>query len=1196
MKKLFSVIFHPVLLASLALLLLAILIWWIGPMVAIGRWTPLESELARALLIGVILLLVVLRWAFARWRARRASQHLTDGLVRAPVGKGDQPVSNEQQILATRFKEAVASLRKMRLHAAGRKPGWRDWLSLSGGNYLYELPWYVFIGAPGAGKTTALVNSGLTFPLADQFGAGAIRGVGGTRNCDWWFTDEAVLIDTAGRYTTQDSHQSEDKTAWDGFLGLLKKSRPRRPLNGVFLTISVADLLQKSAQERAQLAQAIRARLVEIDTVLATRLPIYVLVTKSDLLHGFSEYFADLGKESRSQVWGFTLPVTEGGEAASLSVPVQREFGLLANRLNDGLIDRMQQETDGARRAALFGFPLQFAALGPVLTDLLEQIYAGSRFTQPPWVRGVYFTSGTQEGSPIDRVVASLARNFGLARSVLPRQTSSGRSYFLTSLLREVVFPEQRLAGADVRWERRSHGLRLAGLLTLGLITVAVLVGWGISSTRNLAYLRAVEAAAEPLRQNLAAMPGRAQNLVVVAPVLQSLRDSWLTPEVAGDKVPFLMGLGLYQGDKLAGAAQVAHQRALNDVFLPHLAKRIEDQLRGAQRDNLEFSYEALKTYLMLHQSEHFDAEALKAWITLDWNRSLDRGVSESQRARLESQLDELIAQGPPRSPLVMDENLVRSVRAMLASYPLEQRIFSRLKRQRLSKDVPAFSLSTAAGPSAPLVFERASGKPLTEGVPGWFTFDGYHKRFQSAVETLTLTMANEEPWVLGQERNLKEKIQDVGALGALTDRVRRLYLENYVKEWDAFLADIRLVRANTLEKNIQVARTLSGAGSPLQSLMRAVVREVTLVRADGDKNVVTKATESVRNTRKGLEDLFGGDPAKPLTAGKPIESLVDDHFEPLRRLVQAGGANQPAPLDDALKLFNEVYVYLNAVDSAVKSRSAPPAADVAGKLKSDAGRLPEPIRSMIENLSQSGSTQARTAERGNLSQDLRPVTEFCSRAIAGRYPLVPSSTRDVLPEDFGQMFAPGGLMDDFFQKRLATLVDTSTRPWRYKPVGEQSGVSVAALAQFERAARIRDVFFRSGARVPSMRLDFMPRELDASITQFILDVDGQLVKYAHGPAVPMAVQWPGPRGSNQVRVQISPPSSAGASGMAVDGPWALFRLLEKAQLESAGAPEKFNVTFNVDNRRARFEVTANSVQHPIRLNELQAFSCPEGL
>lgn len=63
--------------------------------------------------------------------------------------------------------------------------------------YLYQLPWYVIIGAPGAGKTTALVNSGLHFPLADRFGKSALRGVGRTRNCDWWFTNDAVLLDTA---------------------------------------------------------------------------------------------------------------------------------------------------------------------------------------------------------------------------------------------------------------------------------------------------------------------------------------------------------------------------------------------------------------------------------------------------------------------------------------------------------------------------------------------------------------------------------------------------------------------------------------------------------------------------------------------------------------------------------------------------------------------------------------------------------------------------------------------------------------------------------------------------------------------------------------------------------------------------------------------------------------------------------------
>lgn len=1197
MKKLLRLVFNKLVMTLLALCILALLVWWIGPMVSIGQWTPLQSDVARVVLIAAVVLAVALHAVLARWRRRRAGQRLTDGLEKAAQSAPAQSENTEQKVLNTRFSEAMAALRKMRMHAAGRKPGWRDWLALSGGSYLYELPWYLFIGAPGAGKTTALVNSGLSFPLADQFGPEAIRGVGGTRNCDWWFTNDAVLIDTAGRYTTQDSHQEEDKAAWHGFLGLLKKSRPRRPLNGVFLTVSVADLLSQGTDARSALAASIRARLLELDTMLGTRLPVYVLVTKSDLLHGFTEYFADLGKEQRSQVWGFTLPLdVASGEAQFLPV-LEQEFGLLTQRLNDSLIERMQQETDGSRRGAIFGFPAQFAALGPLVAEVLGQVFSGTRFAQPPWVRGVYFTSGTQEGSPIDRVMGNLARNFGLERAVVPAQKGSARSYFLTSLLQQVVFPEQRLASADMRGERRRHGLRLAGLAVLGLLAVGLVAGWSVSAWRNLNYLKEVEAVVEPARQNLAALPPNMQSPIQIAPVLQSVRDIWQTPGNAQGQAPVSMGLGLYQGDKLEGAATVAHQRALNDVFLPQLARRLEDQLRGAQKDNLEYTYEALKSYLMLHEPEHFDGDALRAWITLDWNRSLDRGVPEERRKDLEAHLDALLAQGPPRSPLPKDENLVRSVRAMLASYPLEQRIFSRLKRQRLGSDIPAFTVANAAGPSAPLVFERVSGKPLTEGVAGLFTYDGYHKRFQSSVAALTTTMALEEPWVMGLERSAVDRVRDVAALTALTDRVRRIYLENYVKEWEALLEDVRLVRGNDLDRSIQVARILSGSSSPLSSFLRAVVRETTLIPPEkADKDVVSKATESVRTTRKNLEDLFGGDNARALAPGKRIESIVDDRFEAIRRLAQPMAPNQPAPMDDALKLFNDIYVYLTAVDTAVKSRSAPPPGDVAGKLKADAGRLPEPVRSMVENLSQAGAAQAQSAERSNLSQDLHPITEFCTRAVAGRYPLVASSNRDVLPEDFGQLFAPGGLMDDFFQKRLAPLVDTSTRPWKYKPVAGQGAVSASALAQFERAARIRDVFFRSGGRTPSMRLDFRAMEMDAGITQFILDVDGQLVKYAHGPVLPMAVQWPGPKGSNQVRVQISPPSSGGTSGQVADGPWALFRLLDRAQLEGAGVPEKFLVTFNIENRKTRFEVTTNSVQHPIRLRELQEFSCPQSL
>ena len=159
--------------------------------------------------------------------------------------------------------------------------------------------------------------------------------------------------------------------------------------------------------------------------------------------------------------------------------------------------------------------------------------------------------------------------------------------------------------------------------------------------------------------------------------------------------------------------------------------------------------------------------------------------------------------------------------------------------------------------------------------------------------------------------------------------------------------------------------------------------------------------------------------------------------------------------------------------------------------------------------------------------------------------------------------------------------------------MGEASlGDASGALVQFQRAQAIREVFFRGGGQGAAMRLEFKPVAMDATITQFILDVDGQLVKYSHGPQIPAQVQWPGPRGSTQVRLQLSP-ASAGTSGQVFEGPWALFRMFDQVKIESTGQPEKFLATFNVEGRKAQFEVLTSSVQNPFRLRELEQFQCP---
>ena len=273
-----------IVLVSVGLALVIWCIWMIDPLSNV-----IDPPLSQYVAVGLVLAWYGAWLLWKKFRAQRAGDQLAAAVVKPSAG--ERPSADVVQ-LRERFEDAVKALKQKR----------------GSGHTLYELPWYVIIGAPGSGKTTALVNSGLHFPLEQRSGKGALRGVGGTRNCDWWFTDEAVFLDTAGRYTTQDSDASADSAGWAEFLALLKKYRKRRPINGVLLAISAHDLMvQGQAGREAHVAEA-RRRLNELNKEPKIDVPVYVLVTKCDLVSGFTEYFDDVAQEGRTQVWGVTFP------------------------------------------------------------------------------------------------------------------------------------------------------------------------------------------------------------------------------------------------------------------------------------------------------------------------------------------------------------------------------------------------------------------------------------------------------------------------------------------------------------------------------------------------------------------------------------------------------------------------------------------------------------------------------------------------------------------------------------------------------------------------------------------------------------------------------------------------------------------------------------------------------------------------
>lgn len=1183
MKKFVSFLVHPILLSILGVLALSALVWWVGPLIGIGDSKPLAPAWIRWTVIGVFFLILAIRLGLKGLQRKRANAALLEGMASGPSAS-----DKEAATLNDRFGQAVKVLQES---GSGKRSVFQR------GQFMYELPWYIFIGAPGSGKTTALLNAGLTFPLAEKLGQASVRGVGGTRNCDWWFTDEAVMIDTAGRYTLQESDSNVDASAWDTFLSLLKKTRPRRPLNGVLLTVNVQDLLQQSPTDRKEHAAKLRARIQELHSKLGIRPPVYVLLTKTDLIAGFNETFGAMGKEERDQVWGFTFPYDANGDSDPLR-EFPSEYAALEKRIRERLVERMEAENDVLRRAAIFAFPQQFAGLKGLLGGFLEQVFSGGgSLEEQPVLRGVYFTSGTQEGTPIDRVLGTLARTFGVERRLNAPAGARGKSFFLSRLLKEVVFAEQGLVGENRQVEARRRRLKLIGSIALALVSVAVIAGWSLSYVRNKAYVAEVNERLPALQQQVDAMPPASNGDVTPLPdVLGAVRAAAIPTAFTFDKVPLSYGLGLFQGDKLDAAAELSYNRLLEHAMMPRVARRLEERLRAVNQDNLELAYEALKGYLMLYTPEKFDPEALKPWVTLDWDVNLERSLTPEQRAALDQHLDAMLARGAPQPNVPMDQQLVANVRDMLAAFPLEYRVFSRLKRQQLGADLPEFSVASAGGPNALQVFERASGQPLTKGIPGLFTRDGYHKAFKDSVDKVVEQLAAEEPWVLGTKSSglasLKDKARGVNH--EISDRVRRLFLEEYIKVWDAYLADVRLVKLGGLDRSLQVARLLAAPDSPLAAYMRGVARETKLVLPKAEKidgaTALGRLDEKADKARREMAALAGGAQPQPIAGGAgPVEQIVDDHFAHIHRLV----AGQPAPLDDVTKMLNEVYVQLAAVDAAQKSKAPPPAGGGSGAVKAAAGLQPEPIKSMLESLSDAGASQSRVAERQGLTAELKPVTDFCARAIAGRYPFSSGSRADVLPDDFSQMFGVGGLMDDFYQRRLAALVDTGTNPWSFRPLpdGSRPGGG-ASLPDFQRAARIRDVFFRSGGKVPAFRVDIRAIELDPAIKELNIDLDGQVIKFVPGNTAASTINWPPARLASQVKVSTVPAGTA----LQFDGTWALFRLFDRFDVQPSGQPERFQVVMNLDGRKARLEVIASSAFNPFRLREMQQFRCPGSL
>ncbi len=1169
-KLIGRVLFSRLFIRIVIFILFVVFVMLAGPLFSFADYRPLGSLTARLVFIGLCLFGLFIPWFIRKIRSGWGSRQIVEFLKAQAQKQADDEEHPTVQAMATRFEEGIESLKGRSLKSN-----------------LYDLPWYIIIGPPGSGKTTALLKSGLEFPLEDRYGSEAFHGVSGTRNCDWWFTDKAVLIDTAGRYVSQDSEQRSDEAEWLSFLDLLKKYRRRRPLNGIMVSISLPSLISDAREERLEHSMAIKKRLKEVEERLKVKLPVYFLITKMDLLPGFAEFFEDLGQQDREQVWGCTFNhADKSNEFARL---YEHEFDLLVKRLNQRVGSRLLDESDLRRRGPILSFPQQMALQKDKIVSFIRDVFespAGG--DEKPMLRGVYFTSGTQEGSPLDRLVGSLANRLQLQQRDNQQGSGSGKSFFLHDLLTKVVFPEAGLVSSNVVAERKLRLLNNAAYIGVLLVTVTALGLWASSYFNNKAYVASVDAAVQEVEAKLdVAINTKASRPRARLALIDEVSDI-ADGEGRADDVRFAYGLSQYP--KLAERSDALHERVLVNLLMPLVLQRLEKLFFNVEQ-SADIRYEALKVYQMFRSPERYDADAVWRFLSAD-NTASKLGFDDEASLQTFAQLYDPVEYPVPSN--TRRERLITEVQKELVDIPLDKWLYKRIKDELTIQfqDAPGFNVYSVAGEiDAQKVFERKSGASLRDGISPLYTKKGYVFFKANALATIT-NLLSEREWVLSDSFGSKTQ-----RANNLYSDIKRVYELDYAKQYRRLVDDVRLVSFRSSREAMQVLGLLADpARSPLVKFLNAIKNETAL------QSKLAGVSKVLDGKTKLLDKLLSNNPdvqASPKDIPRDVD-VVSETFSDLNDMVTAEG-EEPAPINSVLEMIGELESFVEQVHleetqgGTLRPEVSQEGRAVVQKLRIEADEQPSLVKNMIEDVADRSSGMAFGGIMDHLNQLWRAEPlEFCRQAISARYPIKKSAKNIIRLDDFGRFFGYGGVMDEFFDRHLKPYVDTSKRPWRNKLSGSGAlSLSAASLSMFQRAEDIKRSYFAFGENQPKMSFNIKPLKMDKRIGNFTMRMEGnKVVTYDHSAPRTRELTWPGPKPEEGVVITLNL-----LSGKIVTkqerGSWAWYRYFKNAKRKSSQSNELFVVDFNIDGFRVQHEITALSAFNPFKTNRLANFYCP---
>ncbi|MEM1043043.1 MAG: type VI secretion system membrane subunit TssM [Bacteroidota bacterium] len=1106
------------------------------------EWSLVVTGLA----LAVALLLVGLALMMRQMKAAQASSGLEQQLM-AQAASQQQNVRPDQQAeieqLQADLERAIETLKQSKLGKKGWRPG-------GGKAALYALPWYLFIGPPGAGKTTAIANSGLSFPV----GTDRVRGVGGTRDCDWFFTDQAILLDTAGRYVTE----REDNDEWIAFLEILKKHRKERPINGVLVGIALDELAGASPAEIERHADTVRARIDELIRHLGIRFPVYLLFTKTDLLQGFVEFFGEFDRREREVIWGATLEPDAAPEAGFRAL-FEREFDRLAEALSGFRSRRLRRAMKREERKLVYNFPLQFASLRGALGPFVARLFQPNPYQETPIFRGFYFTSGTQEGVPIDHVIRAIEAEFDLPPEMTPLGAETeAKSYFIKDVFTEVVIPDQYLGRQTSRAATQRRLARAGTSAAAVAALVLFLLGASQAVFRSKSDLdRARDAASEAA---LVRWDDRRPSIANLDR-MTLLRDE--IDRLGGG--PPLLQLGLNRrGTVLEPARALYHARARAFVEAYPLAT-LRDRLGRVASDSSarRSAYEDLKAYLLLtSDAQRLDDEANAAFLQ-QYLTDVTYGSlygADSTSAIAPAGIDRHLAafveglDAAAVAPFEPEAGLVLSTRDLIYEQPSVRGVYNRLRSEG-SAVLPPVRLAEVVPPRFHAMFQLGEGGGPR--VPGFFTQRGWDEFARQAFETESEDPSRDD-WVMGVSGD--ELPPDMLQAGEMLARLNEFYFEDYGRAWKRFMRSVRYQSFSDAPTAVTYLSFLSNTtDSPLIYVLARITAETTFGDLPGGQ-VGQGIADAVRRQ---------GDQVRRRVTGRATDGLGgDENMHPVMRQfvglhalqadqAESGGAGEG--LYRALEALGQVGSMLEgAADPAQAAEfAAAVVGDNGGRLNNALGQIRGGLRRLDADVRRTlfeepvyvawgtilGSAQRRLNERWRAEVQ----AEF-QRTLAGTYPFDPNSRQDAPLDDFERFFRPGdGTLAAFYDEVLAPYLTQDGRPRTWG--GGSIGLSGRAETALGRAQAIGEALFSGGTLQLAFELqaDLPERDGDApNPSRVSVLIHGTPDSYGLGsfrPSTPFA--WPGPSGA---RLSVS--TNRGELGpKQFEGDWAWFRLLQQADV-----------------------------------------------